>query len=223
MARLQRNDLAREFSDVVQQEVKNHNDSILATNIALNEMQKQLDDFKKSLEKSDMKFGAQFIEHGTMVQWIEEKFQSLISQLQRDLNDKAALIRNELISMNQAFKDRESYFMPIDGFDQFKAKIEQWSANIHRAFAVQKDTISQETRRIAEDTRLAIEVVRKAIEKSIAQEIEDRKEQDTTLDHFSVNFEGMKTEIERLKKRSFIIEKNIENLYTQIERLKAAK
>jgi len=153
----------------------------------------------------------------------EKKVNSLILQLKKDFNDKLKQIRNEMLSMNKFFIDRESYFMPLDGFDEFKAKIDQWIANIQRAFAAQKEAFQQKIQQMIDQNRLELDLAKEQIFARINLESENIREQDITLDHFAVNFEAMKIEIERLKNRSFIIENNIENMYTQIERLKAGR
>jgi hypothetical protein len=223
MPRLERSNLAKEFSDVVKQEIKNHNDSILATNVSLNEMRNSLEIAQHFSSTEHLKFNAMFIAHQTALNIISEEFKSKIAKLQRESNDRSAQAKADLASVRKAFDDRLTYFMTIDGFDYFSKKIDQWSANIQRSFEVQNDVMRQRCDRILDETKQAIEILRGAVQKSIDQEIEDRKDQDVTLDHFAVNFAGMQQEIEKTKKRCFIIEKNIENLYTQIERLKEAK
>jgi alpha-D-ribose 1-methylphosphonate 5-triphosphate diphosphatase PhnM len=223
MARLQKKDLAKEFSDLVQQEVKNHNDSMLATNQALNEMRQKLEEFKENCEIKSAAFqntcSLQLGAFGVL----RDRFEQSMAKLQREVNDHEKQRRVDLISLRKSFEDRETYYMTITGFDQFNVKMDQWTANIQRAFNVQQDSSRQQTDRICEETRNAIEILRKAVQKSIDEEIAERKEQDVTLDHFAVNFAGMQREIEIVKKRCFIIEKNIENLYTQIERVKEAR
>lgn len=223
MPRLQRSDLAKEFSDLVKQEITNHNDSILATNISLNGMRNDLEDMKAMASLESREVFKNFREYESAIEILKDDFQAHINRLQRDFNDKSAQSKSDLASIRKAFDDRSTYFMTIDGFAEFKQKIDQWTANIQRSFEVQNDTTRQRCEKISDETKQAIEILRVAVQKSIDQEIEDRKDQDVTLDHFAVNFAGMQQEIEKTKKRCFIIEKNIENLYTQIERVKEAR
>ena len=88
---------------------------------------------------------------------------------------------------------------------------------------MQNDVLRQRCEKISDETKQSIEMVLAIVQKRIDEGIQNRKEQDVTLDHFAINFSGMQQEIEKAKKRCFIIEKNIENIYTQIERLKEAK
>lgn len=223
MARLQRSDLAKEFSDLVKQEIKNHNDSILATNVSLNSMRNDLEDMKAMSQIEAHEVNRYFRGYDDSLAIIKEAFESSVQKLQRDFNDRTAQSKSDLGLLRKFFEDRSTYFMTTDGFDQFSKKIDQWTANIQRSFQVQNDVLRNRCNQISDQTQQAIEIHRSAVQKSIDQEIEDRKKQDVTLDHFAVNFSGMQQEIEKVKKRCFIIEKNIENLYTQIERLKEAK
>lgn len=223
MSRLQRSDLAKEFSEIVKQEIINHNDSILATNIALNEIRNALEIAQHFSATERLKFNDMFQSHQTSLNIIAEEFKSRIAKLHRESNDRSAQFISDLTSIRKSFDDRSTYFMTIEGFDQFNKKIDQWTANIQRAFQTQQDMTRQQTDKITNDTKLAIEILRDVVQKSIGEEVQERKKQDVTLDHFAVNFAGMQREIEVLKKRCFIIEKNVEHIYTLIERLKEAK
>jgi malonyl CoA-acyl carrier protein transacylase len=223
MPRLQRSDLAKEFSDLVKQEIKNHNDTILASAVKINGMVQQLEDMGKASDKNHQTYKNAFLGQKISLEHLEAKFDELIAKMQREHHDVSQQTKLDMKSIMKSFDDRSTYFMTIDGFDGFKKKIDHWSANIQRSFEVQNDVLRQRCEKISDETKQAIEILRAAVQKSIDQEIEDRKDQDVTLDHFAVNFAGMQQEIEKTKKRCFIIEKNIENLYTQIERLKESK
>lgn len=220
MARLQRNDLAREFSDVVQQEIKNHNDSLLATNVLLNEFKKQMVQLTAVHEFQEQQSAAKFLDLGSYLVMIEESLQNSIKDLQRQINDKEAETKANLISMHKSFDERETYYMTVEGFQKFKEQIDAWSANIQRSFTLQQDMMRQHTTKIIEETKSGIDFVRSALEKKILEEAQARKDQDKTIDRFAIGFDGLQVEIERLKKRNFVVEKNIEKLYILIERLK---
>jgi hypothetical protein len=223
MAQLQRKDLAKEFSLIVQQEIKNHNDLLLATNMSLDEFRRQLLEMKAKYDKESRDIDADISLYSNALINLEDSLKGAIQAIQRDVNDSALLNKEQLKALRKSLDDRESYFLTLEGFETFKKKIDQWVANIERAFNQQKDVYSQEISKISEKLQNLIDLTRISLEKSIQKESEERLKQEKTLDIFAINFDSLKREIEIIKKRCFIIEKNVENIYTQIERSKAAK
>ena len=220
MARLQKKELAQEFSLLVQQEIKNHNDSLLASNMAIDDFRRQLLDLKTQYEKLTNSVRADISTQSTDLTNLEDSINEALKAVIRDLNDSTALSKRQVESLCRSIGSRESYFLTLQGFEEFKEKIAQWVANIDRLFFQQKDAYSQEISKISEKLQNSIEISRSSVEKSINEEKEAREKQEKTFDIFALNFEGLKRENEVLKKRCFIIEKNIENIYTQIERSK---
>ena len=223
MARLQRKDLAQEFSQVVQQEIKNHNDAVLASNSAIEEFRRQISDLKSEYKKLSISIGADNSTHANSLKNLEDALNNDISRLQRSINDSSEFQRSKLYALREAIESRESYFLTLQGFEEFKQKIDQWVANIERAFKQQKDAHCQEISKIAEKLQNSIEISRNSVEKSIKEEKEARGEQEKTFDIFAVNFSCLKEEVELLKRNCFVLEKHNENLYTQIERMKVNK
>ena len=223
MARLQKKDLANEFSDIVKQEIKNHNDSILATNVAINEIVENIRELKTTSDKKREILHNNLAAHIADFYILQDKIENDIKTLKREYNDFSLDNKKNLILIKKSLDDRETYYVTVVGFDQFKQKIEQWAANLQRAFQVQQDSFRQRIDKLIESSCSAIESARKSLQKNIDSETESRRQQDQTLDHFAVNFSGLQKEIEVLKKRCFVIEKNNENIYTQIDRLKATK
>ena len=223
MARLQKKDLAQEFSQIVQQEIKNHNDSLLASNMAIDDFRRQLSDLKSEYEKLSNSVRADISIQSNSLTGLEDSINAALRAVIRDLNDSTALNKRQVESLCRSIGGRESYFLTLQGFEEFKEKIAQWVANIDRLFFQQKDAYSQEISKITEKMQISIENSRNILEKSIKEEKEAREKQKKTFDIFALNFEGHTRETEVLKKRCFIIEKNIENIYTQIERSKVEK
>jgi hypothetical protein len=223
MAQLQRKDLAKEFSQLVQQEIKNHNDLLLGTNMSLDEFRRQLLEMKAKFDKASRDIDADISLYSNALINLEDSLKGTIQAIQRDVNDSSLLNKEQLKSLRKSLDDRESYFLTLGGFESFKQKIDQWVANIERAFNQQKDAYSQEISKISEKLQNLIDLTRISLEKSIQKESDERLKQEKTFDIFALNFESLKREIEIIKKRCFIIEKNVENIYTQIERSKAAK
>ena len=221
MARLQRQDLAKEFEDLVKQEVKNHNDSILATNQAISQLRQDIQDLKEECAAKDAALTS-------MVSAYSSQFLDLSANLLRTkqivfskINDNYTSNNQQIASLKSAMDLKESYFLTHSDFERFRVKIDEWTAQIQRLFHVQNGQLSYNIDKAREAHIPQCNDLEKRLMKHLSDQIAEIEKINQSLDLFGINFNGLKLEIERLKKGCFIIEKNFENIYTQIERLKA--
>jgi peptidoglycan hydrolase CwlO-like protein len=217
---LQKKDLAKEFSLIVQQEIKNHNDAILAANMSLDEFRRKLDAMKSTCESKD-----NLLESNVSTQ--EKNFLDLKSSLEKTLerynrriNDIENITSVGLSGIRKSLDERESYFLTIDGFKEFESKVDQWLAHLKLSFALQKDALISEVNKVSKKIDKSINDLNIEINLTIKKESEERQKINRSLDEFAITFTGFRRELEIEKKRAFIIEKNIENLYTIIDRIK---
>ena len=220
---LTKKDLAKEFSLVVQQEIKNHNDSILATNISLEEFKRQIAELSERSDKKLATIHSNFVAQAAAMSLLKESLEKCLEKCIREVSDTASSNESALKKMGKSIDKREEYFLTIEGFQLFQNKVDEWLANLRRSFNVQKDLLMQEISKVSEKFQLSVDAVKQHIAKDLNEEIEKRKEINQFLDTFSVNFSGIVREMEVCKKRCYIIEKNVENLYTQLERIKEGK
>ena len=216
-------DLAKEFSLVVQQEITNHNNAILATNISLEEFRQKLSDI---VLKSDQKLAAlnsNFVSQSAAISFIKDDVQKAIDKCARDINESSLSTLGTLRGMKKMIDERDTYFLTIDGFKEFEKRVDEYLANLRLAFVLQKDIAVQEFNKISVNFQQRIEQISSEINFQFMKQADSIKDQNRQFDEMAINFSGVFREIEICKKRSFVIEKNIENLYTQIERLKAGK
>lgn len=218
-----RRDLADQFSDIVKQEIKNHNDMVLACNSSLDEFRRKIEEItsvsnrksqiiSESLDKTNNRIG-------TLDESINKNTQLFTSQV----NDLSAALRSSVKQIKDLIDKRDSYFLTLQGFEDFQTKIDEWMAHIKVSFYKQQDVIKDENKKTHNCLLSIIEEKISEVKKEIKLQKEEKKEINKSLDLVAVNFGGLTKEIESVKKRCFVIEKNIENVYTQIERLKVVK
>jgi len=220
MARLLKRDLAEEFSLIIRQEIKNYNDSILTTNMSINKLFAEIEQLKKALAKDGNDYQNELYVHGVEIGFLKKKNEDAIQKLKGIIDENHQKNLDNLKAIRKSFDDRESYYLRVEGFDQFKRTLEKWMANIQRMFEVQKDVLRRDIQLSSEKLTASLENTQTSLHIKIKEESDLRKKNEGNFDIFALHFDSLKTEIERLKKRSFIVEKEIENLYTQQERMK---
>ena len=217
---INRNDLAKQFELVVQQEIKNHNDSILATNQSINEMRKQIESLKEECADKDASMACVIEKHSGEMIDLSEMLQRMTSSAFSKIVDAQLINKQHVDSLKSAMDIKESYFLTHSDFEQFRFKIDEWMAQIQRSFQVQNSKISDAILKSKEAHLPKCDELDKKFMKRLCDEINEIEKINQSLDIFAVNFDGIKQEIEALKKRFYVVEKNIENIYTQITRLK---
>lgn len=220
---LSKKDLAKEFSLVVQQEIKNHNDMILATNQSLEEFRREIIETSNKSDKRHAKLEDYLTYLEIDIKKIENNACLNIKNLESKLQDIQSILEKKFTSLGQGIEKRESYFLTLQGFQDFQKKIDEWLANIRVLFEKQKCSFDDEIKKIYCAIDESIFSLKAKIEQKITDSIKKSEDIDSSLDIYAVNNAALKKEIDHLKKQNFILEKNIENIYTQIKRIKESK
>ena len=218
---LQRKDLAKEFSLVVQQEIKNHSDMVLACNIAMDEFRRLIKEISATSDERIKILHNRLTGSIEEISRLETSIKDSLSSMNRAFNDANAMTKSHLDSIRKSMDERESYFLTIEGFKEFEKKIDQWTSHLKLSFALQRDHLANEITSTSKILMQSIASYQKEVSERFLLEMEKQKDLNKTLDLFALNFEGVRREVEICKKRCFVIEKNIENLYIQIERTQA--
>lgn len=221
--RMQKKDLAKEFSLVVQQEIKNHNESILACNMTLDEFRRKLAEIKSESEKNIAEIRSNLSLYDSKVILFKEAVQKELDKCARDISDNSGNVAMNVMKLKKAIEDRESYYLTLDGFKEFQSKVDVWIASIQQSFARNNSSIFDEIKRINSLHNASIEEHKKYVDSRLTNIISASIELEKSLDEFAVTFSGVSREMEICKKRCFVIEKNIENIYIQLERSKAGQ
>lgn len=220
---LKRNDLAKQFELVVQQEIINHNDSISATNESLNQLRESLKQNaaknEQVLNKISSDLGYLNIEIYNLkssISRVEENFNSALND-QRSFNEKIPM---ELKNLFEYFEKEDDLLKCI--FAEFE--------NVWLSVVSLEDDVKKNEGELSGISERLLNIFRKEIldskneilsSPSEASQVKKELEEKMAIDR--VDFQGVIRELAVHKKTVFIAEKNIENLYTQIERLKVGK
>lgn len=216
--RLTRQDMAKEFSLIVQQEIKNHNDVVLSSHASIEEFKRKINQISNELEKKLLLSSKSCSENHQAIKALDKIMEDAIAEFTRKLNDSNALMLSNFNGIKKSIEARESYFLTLDGFREFESKIDQWVSHLKISFHSQKQYLLDEINSLSKSIAQEIDKCRQEIDSKINLCKQEVKEINKSLDVFAVNYSGVLSEIERCKKRCFVIEKNIENIYIQIKR-----
>ena len=215
---LQRKDLAKEFSLIVQQEIKNHRDVVLSAHVALEEFRRKIKELSDKTDKGSSLAANLFSENDREIKKLEKVLSNSLHQFSVRLNESNEFMKSNFNGLKKSIDDRESYFLSLDGFKEFESKVDQWISHLKIAFSSQRQFLLDEINSMSMSITKEIDKCRRELDFRINSCKEDFKDINKSLDIFALNSDGIKREIELCKKRCFVVEKNIENIYTQIRR-----
>lgn len=216
---LKKKDLAKEFELVVKQEIKNYQDSMLATNTAINNINSRIESVEKLIEISgnDLKHMI-FLEKNLCCHTDKfraesiQKINILIEKMIKENKTKfdeicfcVQKIESFSIELNTLFKKIDFLLLENDSKTKDLKDLESFFVN----------SINQCNRLIRKQVEDCKEVILNKPSEflSLEERVNER------IDDFLINASGVIRELRVQKKDMYIMEKNIENIYTLIERL----
>lgn len=217
---LKRQDLAKQFEKIVLQEITNHNDAVLATNVKVNEFRKDLVTQQKKIDSNH----ALTLSHVTRLDGQLEKMSTSLTTLLREalntVNDLSLELRTHIQKSNDWMGMVEGAFLKKDIFKEYQDQEILEKFNLNQLIAsLQKEFVRQE------------ETLRWYVTTEVIKAIEEHEKKpspleetvatfDNKLKAHVVNVSGVQRQIDINHKQCFILEKKIENLYTLLDRLK---
>ena len=220
---IRRGDLTKQFELVVQQEIINHNKTILATNVAINELKSSVQDIDKATKKNKY-----FYEDGleNLSDYMTDVYEKLDDKI-RDLNSNFNDFSNTVIKKLSHIKPEEIVLQEdLDFAFKFSEEIDELHSvceNTSKEFKKHKNEINKTITDFYCDFTKSLTEFQKENAKNPKETEILRKEITDKLAISKVDIIGNREEMENLKKKQFILEKTCEHLLTQINRLKEAK
>jgi hypothetical protein len=215
---LTKRDLIDEFQDIVKQEIKNHNDSILATNVSINRLEKMIYDL---ISEVDARFIKLKNDENNRSKETTEKSKEItdcigivqrkVSEVKPILNSFSEMVTNDILKK----LDKEEFWKEIEHLKLlFDKKIEFIGGQLEkeRSLSVEESKV---IRRQIDNTACYLYDFSNKVDSQL-KEIKESFEKKIEL--MRVEKEGFLREISVLKKQNFVFEKTIEDLYSQINK-----
>lgn len=217
--RLSRNDIVKQFEEVVKQEIINHNRQIESTNLSLNETRNLIENLSSTHSKTVAILDSKIRKIESSLLTLERQFESLkhnvsvsLNNFEEDSNRKNEKFLNEIDRIESEFIYEDVF---LETIDELKKEIVSFRNDIGN----QKVYVHSELVRIKQDFERLLSEFREDIlnRPNELWEVKDKLER--KISDAVVDAKGVLRSINIVKKDTFVMEKKIENLYTLIERL----
>jgi len=218
---LKRNDISKQFELVVQQEIINHNDQMLATNLSLNELRNSLFAQKREFDHYKAICNSENLQRTS-------NFDRLSSIVEKNKSDAMSKMNDILQAFDAANKRLDDFNALIHNFDKTLEHEKEKIIEIIEIIEFHDacfDVISNELKELKSSiAKISADVenlnkykAEMAAKPSEAEKV--KKELLEIINTQKIDFSGLMEEIQAYKKDAFIKEKKLENIYTLIERL----
>jgi hypothetical protein len=209
------------IGSIVQQEIINHNNSILATNQAINELREKFDKLNEStenrlteLESKILDLGIDFNNILNHFNHVVEKFDAMVKE-QNDLHEKDYNRMTKLErDLEILFKQQKAQGENIDKLEGYQNKNDEMFDQLASNQQILDTNIKHKVNSV-------FEKLKEAVLNQPSKEEAVRKEFSEELLMYKLDAEGIFKEIEYIKRNAFITEKKIEDLYTHIVKRKS--
>lgn len=216
---LKRTDIAKEFSLVVQQEINNHNKNILETNVSINNLRDQVIENDKKHNAIETHLSTEISRTNCNLKNLSDMVLKNSEQLLNHIRENKKNHSSQNLNYSECLDNVQALISKNEDLSDVVASLrtDQECLNNHMV-----DMGLQYARSLGEQF-IKFDALVKGIKKEIlerpseAQQV--KKEIESRLNTRDVDIQGLYEEANIIKKSLFILEKNIENLYTLIERL----
>ena len=216
---LKKNDLVKQFELVVKQEIIEHNNSILANNLAMNSIKMEMANLSKEIKDNFnlLKAGisqnkSSTLELFELIESCSKNTADLSSYMKIKLAKTEDDIRKDINQLAKEFVNEESFSKYKDickeKFDSFSKTIEDSLSFFLNKIKGLEERFNQSFELYQKEVS-KVPITLEKFNQDLMYKIEEQR----------VEKLGVAKEIKVLKKAVFINEKKIENLYTLIERI----
>lgn len=218
--RLEKKDLVKQFEEITHQEIINHNKQISATNLALKDMQKKIDDLIEN--------------HSSHIARLECRILELENNLQKATKDhdlleklfhvKCKSMSDEMETLDYQIQRRMDYIEDnyaeedefIDSINECKAMLNSFQEVLEK----QKFLIHTEFYDIRTKLNGMFDDMKKEIDETPSEAPKIIAHLESKIKDAVINARGVLKEVEIAKKETFVLGKKIEHIYGILNRNK---
>lgn len=216
---LKKKDLSKQFEDLTNIEIKKHNDQILASNLALNNLKDNISAYENNLSAFKISLNN---EVGKVKKELEKQFISIFEKLNE--------VNSDIEEKTKVSDRKDKYFE-----DSIENKV---SVDIHKKeMAVIREIIEANKTKLNQKLDTAINSLKDSLQlmintinaqlKQITSDLYKtpsesqivKNDLSTQISTIKIEIDGIRRELQIMRKTDFIQEKHLEDIYNIIKRM----
>jgi chromosome segregation ATPase len=217
---LRRKDLIDEFELIVQQEIKNYNDSTLAMHKAINDLDSRLNSICTEYNRRLAEIHSDFISDRSQKQKDYSGTEKAYNSLQSKVNDIKKELHEKIKQISEDHYDFCDQFATKEVVKEFIEKVyEPQIDSINKMLSDIRSDLNAVKPPLTEYTNKLVATISSQIEEQIEENEKSKNEIQSQIDILRVDKKCLKEEVNHLKETIFIQSKQIEDLYNEINKI----
>jgi len=217
---LKRKDLAKEFELVVQQEITNHNNSILATNVSLSEFRLELSELRDLIKTSKSYTDSISLE---LKQEIINKHSLLnanVANATVSADKKLCSIKSDLTQHESLLSSLEQTKGQISTVDEEIIKLGKIVSSSLDSLRATCDNLAQLIEQKHEQSNAKIFELSQRVDLAFCQSTSLEQALINKISTNAIDTDAMLKEMRTFRRETHVMEKHLEDIYTKIDRIK---
>jgi predicted nucleic acid-binding Zn-ribbon protein len=210
---IKRQDLVKQFELIVKQEIINHNNSILQTNRSVNLLTEKIESSNKFLDDRINRFDSKIGYIETQIKDIFSGHKKFVKEINSTINDLNTSLQSLYVSNKMICSSSDNKFLDKISFNNYKNKQILLQENIKKEISSIEQQISWLNKHFHDQLENSIRKIVELIKQKPAEIEKLSNEISNKIESFRVDNKSLIEEIVALKKKNFIQDKKIENLY----------
>lgn len=218
-----RKDLVKDFEIVVKQEIINHNNSILQTNMEINSLKEAIQELKTAQEKKLASLQSKDIELERDIDDIISDIEKFVMTIHSSFNDLSQETVKRFSQLANEFDLIKKSCVPRDVYKENIEEIRKNILEIKNEFNLFDKAVEFKSNHQYSRFNERLENHKKALAIEPSDLKEAKRELNTRINTSCVDISGIYEELQIQKKKQFVLEKECERLKTHLERIKKDK
>ncbi len=218
-----RKDLVKDFEIVVKQEIINHNNSILQTNLEINSLKEAIHDLKTAQEKKIAALESKNISLEHDLEGLQTDLEGFALKTGSSFNDLLQETEKSFTKLANEFDKLSTSSVPRDIYKENIYELRKSILEIKNEFSLFDKAVELKSDHQYSKFNERLEKHKKEIALEPTELKEAKRELNSRINANNVDISGIYEELQIQKKKQFVLEKECERLKTHLERIKKEK
>lgn len=218
-----RKDLVKDFEIVVKQEIINHNNSILQTNLEINSLKETIQDLKTAHEKKLAALESKNISLQHDLEGLQKDLEGFALKTGSSFNDLLQETEKRFTKLANEFEKLSTSSVPRVIYKENLEELRKSILEIKNEFNLFDKSVEYKANHQYSRFNERLESHKKEIALEPSDLKEAKRELNTRINTSCVDISGIYEELQIQKKKQFVLEKECERLKTHLERNKKEK
>lgn len=216
---LKKKDLSKHFEDLTKIEIKKHNDQILASNLALNNLKDNISAYENNLSAFRISLNN---EVGKVKKELEKQFISIFDKLNEvnsDIEEKTKVSDKKDKYFEDSIENKVSVDIYRKEMAVIREMIETNKTKLNQKLDMAINSLKDSLQLMVNTINAQLKQITSDLYKTPSESQIVKNDLSTQISTIKIEIDGIRHELQIMRKTDFIQEKHLEDIYNIIKRM----